>query len=629
MIELVIHDSEGTTSMVPSLHDEISIGRGDGNVIRITGQGVSRHHARLVSRDGTYIIEDLGSGYGVAVNGKPIEDVQILQAGDEVAIGDCVIEVRAHAQGAAPLPSMDGGRVHAHAVPATVVPTSKPPPMALSAPTGLLPTGSPEPLGAAPAQPHTAGNGHAALAPVPHGHPEEAPDPTASLPARLVMLGDPSPGEVFPLNDQGPTHLGRSERAEVPINHRSVSREHAEIIRERDAFLIVDVGSSNGVVVNGMRVQRDALYPGDVIQLGQVVFKFIGAQQTYVFNPAEAAHYAPLAGDPSGPKPGALRAVLLLGAAAIVAALAVPWEDLGLGGSADSSLGADQDESATFMRSLSACRTAIADNQFAAALGYANQALTERPGSTEAAACLEAAQKLQRDDAVFQRGRALLQEGKHEAAYKKFTELTPNSPMHTRPEVELARDKVAAARLAEAGAIMGAEPGIAIAKAEAVKEMPFISEAHKAAAIALVEAARHAAAAGSGEDEPGELDTAPATGKTSARAVAAKSTRKTASSSSSKKSDRKDSRSKRRSSKGDKPIEAAKACLAKGDNNCVLDALKGRAHSESEIAMLVETYLAVGKTDDALKEMARYVKRFPTARRAARYRGRLDRHAKR
>ena len=72
MYKLVISDDEGHATVVPLLRDEITIGRQEGNTIRLTERNVSRLHARLLKRNGAYIVEDLGSYNGVIVNGTPI-----------------------------------------------------------------------------------------------------------------------------------------------------------------------------------------------------------------------------------------------------------------------------------------------------------------------------------------------------------------------------------------------------------------------------------------------------------------------------------------------------------------------------------------------------------------------------
>ena len=74
--------------------DEITIGRLEGNTIRLTERNVSRRHARLLRQNGALYIEDLASFTGVRVNGTKIAAATPLREGDEVQIGDYRIALR-------------------------------------------------------------------------------------------------------------------------------------------------------------------------------------------------------------------------------------------------------------------------------------------------------------------------------------------------------------------------------------------------------------------------------------------------------------------------------------------------------------------------------------------------------
>jgi pSer/pThr/pTyr-binding forkhead associated (FHA) protein len=58
------------------------------------------------------------------------------------------------------------------------------------------------------------------------------------------------------------------------VDDPNVSRRHAEIRHEEGAYWIVDLGSTNGVTVNGKRVERAKLEPDDEILLGTTVVRF-------------------------------------------------------------------------------------------------------------------------------------------------------------------------------------------------------------------------------------------------------------------------------------------------------------------------------------------------------------------
>jgi hypothetical protein len=68
--------------------------------------------------------------------------------------------------------------------------------------------------------------------------------------------------------------LGRSRECDVQIEDANVSRRHAELRQEGESFWIVDLDSTNGVEVNGQRVKRARLEPGDTFMVGatEVIF---------------------------------------------------------------------------------------------------------------------------------------------------------------------------------------------------------------------------------------------------------------------------------------------------------------------------------------------------------------------
>jgi Protein of unknown function (DUF3662)/FHA domain len=68
--------------------------------------------------------------------------------------------------------------------------------------------------------------------------------------------------------------LGRSRSCDVHVADVNVSRRHAEIRQEGATYWIVDLGSTNGTLLNGKRVERERLRDGDTVTLGSsdVVF---------------------------------------------------------------------------------------------------------------------------------------------------------------------------------------------------------------------------------------------------------------------------------------------------------------------------------------------------------------------
>jgi Protein of unknown function (DUF3662)/FHA domain len=68
--------------------------------------------------------------------------------------------------------------------------------------------------------------------------------------------------------------IGRSRDCDITVDDPNVSRKHAEIRHEDGAYWIADLGSTNGVLVNGKRMERAKLEPDDEILLGTTVVRF-------------------------------------------------------------------------------------------------------------------------------------------------------------------------------------------------------------------------------------------------------------------------------------------------------------------------------------------------------------------
>jgi len=62
--------------------------------------------------------------------------------------------------------------------------------------------------------------------------------------------------------------IGRSQDCDIQLNDPNVSRRHAEIRQEETSYSIVDLGSTNGLEVNGQRVRQAKLEDGDRIVIG-------------------------------------------------------------------------------------------------------------------------------------------------------------------------------------------------------------------------------------------------------------------------------------------------------------------------------------------------------------------------
>ena len=88
----------------------------------------------------------------------------------------------------------------------------------------------------------------------------------------IVVLGADGKNSTHRLSAMA--YIGRSDENQIRIQGEGVSRRHALIVAERNGFRIEDLGSQNGVLVNGKPMQRGMLSPGDVITLGVVKLRF-------------------------------------------------------------------------------------------------------------------------------------------------------------------------------------------------------------------------------------------------------------------------------------------------------------------------------------------------------------------
>lgn len=101
--------------------------------------------------------------------------------------------------------------------------------------------------------------------------PERARD-TANPPfapsARLVCVVGHAVGRSFPITGTAPVTIGRADDADIVIEGAEVSRHHARIRWERGQFVLTDLGSRNGTLVNGVSIREHVLASGDRVQIG-------------------------------------------------------------------------------------------------------------------------------------------------------------------------------------------------------------------------------------------------------------------------------------------------------------------------------------------------------------------------
>ncbi|RKG93484.1 FHA domain-containing protein [Corallococcus terminator] len=280
-MKLIIEDDEGRKTVVPFVRDEITIGRQEGNTIRLTERNVSRRHARLVRLNGHVVLEDLGSYNGTRINGERVAGQLPLKEGDLIQIGD--YDLALQVEGAA----------------------------ATAAPTGAITAKVPASRRADPDDEDDAPAAAAARADEEEDDDAEDGDehdhtpPSAEMrrnatsiirmdqmeadrprkvervpedeqPRLLVLAPTEFKGQEYDCN-RTELRIGRTSENDIALDHRSLSRTHAKIVREETGeWRVIDMQSANGMTVNGESYAQATLSHGDVIEMGHVKLRFVG-----------------------------------------------------------------------------------------------------------------------------------------------------------------------------------------------------------------------------------------------------------------------------------------------------------------------------------------------------------------
>jgi pSer/pThr/pTyr-binding forkhead associated (FHA) protein len=173
---------------------KISVGRSADADIPIADPRVSRSHAGIEWNGMGFTLRDLGSINGTYVNGQRLaEGARVLRDGDEIEIGRCrlVYEI-ARSEPPAPI---SGEQLATQAAARTTGP-------------------------------------------------------------RLVVSSGPDQGQIYPLWGEEVT-IGRASRDatwEIRLTDRSVSRPHARLQKSADGYLLMDLESANGTLLNGRAI---------------------------------------------------------------------------------------------------------------------------------------------------------------------------------------------------------------------------------------------------------------------------------------------------------------------------------------------------------------------------------------
>lgn len=201
---------------------EVSLGRGTTNDISLQDNRVSRSHARLECSPNHCTLVDLGSSNGSYVNDERVDKI-LLQPGDALTIGNSRFRFEL------PSSAMDPGM--------TIIDQQADLDKAMeqeALPFVINETGQP----------------------------------------RLVIVTPDQTWEVS-LDDVDTLSIGRTDANQMVLEHPKVSRHHAEVQYKNGAFLLKDLGSTNGTWHQGRRIEHLILQDGDEFRIGHaaIVFK--------------------------------------------------------------------------------------------------------------------------------------------------------------------------------------------------------------------------------------------------------------------------------------------------------------------------------------------------------------------
>ena len=234
-VRLILGRNEGKDWPVDAR--ETFLGRAENAHIPLRGDSMTEpFHAAIRKERGQYVIHDLQTPIGIAVNGVPTRQA-ILNNGDTFQIGHHTLQFLIRG---APKPSYtpqvqqmqfqtpvapQNAQVAGIAPMQAATPTSQPTIMAAPAPTGLA----------------------------------------------IVATTGPLAGQRFFVN--APLEIGR-ETPPVPLSFDTqASRRHARLEPTPGGVQVTDLGSTNGTLVNGQRVQSTLARIGDLLTIGSTTFR--------------------------------------------------------------------------------------------------------------------------------------------------------------------------------------------------------------------------------------------------------------------------------------------------------------------------------------------------------------------
>ena len=107
-------------------------------------------------------------------------------------------------------------------------------------------------------------------------HTQVVSSPSTSAPQLVLRKGGADPGRAMPLTGNRVV-VGRQQTCHFVIDDTTVSREHAAFVKRGVTWWVVDLGSTNGTLVNGVQAAEQPVTFGDRVELGEAVVEFVEA----------------------------------------------------------------------------------------------------------------------------------------------------------------------------------------------------------------------------------------------------------------------------------------------------------------------------------------------------------------
>jgi ABC transport system ATP-binding/permease protein len=204
---------------------------------------VSRRHAQVRFESGGPVIDDNKSFNGTLVNEQRVSAVTPLYHGDEIrlGIGGPVMKLNAPSR-----PAPEGAQMPGQRLVSVAQQVSLPSAAPVSSKTMVF-------------------------------RAEQSP----------TVIADGSQAELLmslAFGDKKELNVGRGDNNDIKLDGLQISTRHARLVRAGNDTVIDDLGSTNGVYANGVRVSRQTVGPDDSVQIGAFVIRVDAAGNVGVFD---------------------------------------------------------------------------------------------------------------------------------------------------------------------------------------------------------------------------------------------------------------------------------------------------------------------------------------------------------